>query len=145
MKILFVCRGNVVRSQMAEVIFKLLNNKHDVSSAGTKVVSPTTGESRHGQLLKDTKGAESVLIALKERGVEVAENVRTQLNPEMVEWADKIVVMAEPETIPDYLARSSKTVYWEIKDPRNTPLEEHKAIMNQIEARVKSFIEDNTL
>ena len=145
MKILFVCRGNVGRSQMAEAIFKLLNDKHEVSSAGTKVISPTTGESRHGQLLKDTRGAENVLAALKERGVEVGENVRTQLNPEMVKSADKIVVMAEPETIPEYLAQSPKMTYWEVKDPKGTSLEEHRAIMNQIEELVKDFILKNSL
>jgi protein-tyrosine-phosphatase len=144
MKILFVCRGNVGRSQMAEAIFKLLNDRHDVVSAGTKVVSKE-GESRHGQVLKDLPAAENVLIPLKERGIEVAENTRTQLSPDMVEWADKIVVMAESDTVPEYLAQSSKMIYWDVKDPKGTPIEEHRTIMNQIEEHVKKFIEENSL
>jgi len=82
---------------------------------------------------------------LRERGIEVAENTQTQLNPEMVEWADKIVVMAEPNTIPDYLSASPKAVFWEVKDPKGTPIEEHRAIMNQIEGLLKTYIAENSL
>jgi protein-tyrosine-phosphatase len=144
MKILFVCRGNVGRSQMAEAILKSINNKHHVASAGTRVVSKE-GESRHGQILKDLPAAENVILSLRDKGIGVAENTRTQLNPEMVEWADKIIVMAEPATVPDYLAQSPKAIYWEVKDPKGTPLEEHKNIMNQIEGLINNFIEESSL
>src|SRR3990167_8876934 len=98
MKILFICRENVGRSQMAEAIFKQLNDKHEILSAGTKVVSKD-GESRHGQILKDLPAAENVILVLKEKGIQVAENTRTQLSPDLVAWADKIIVMAVHETI----------------------------------------------
>lgn len=130
---------------MAEAIFKQLTNKHEVLSAGTKVVSPTTGESRHGQLLKDTKGAEYVIQILKENGIEVSDNSRTQLNPGLVDWADKIVCMAEPETIPDYLSQSPKFVYWKILDPKGTAWEAHKEIMSQIRGLIHNFIKENNL
>ena len=145
MKILFVCRGNVGRSQMAEVIFKQLNDKHEVLSAGTKVVS-TDGESRHGQSLKELLPAgENVILALREQGIEVAQNTRTQLSPEMVEWADIIVTMAEPDTVPNYLSESPKNTYWEVKDPKGTDLTEHIHIMKQIENLLKNFIEGKYL
>lgn len=141
MKILFLCRGNVGRSQMAEAIFKQLNNnEHEVLSAGTKVISPTTGESGHGQLLKDTIGAENVILVLKERGIDVSENMRTQLDPTLVAWADKIFCMAEEETIPDYLRQSPKVIYWKIIDPKGTALEAHKQIKDQIEGLVKDLL-----
>jgi protein-tyrosine-phosphatase len=144
MKILFVCRGNVGRSQMAEAVFKQLNNKHEIISAGTKVLSKD-GESRHGQILKDLPAAENVIIVLKEKGINIEDNSRTQLSPDLVEWADKIVVMAEQETIPDYLLKSPKAIYWKILDPKGTALEAHKIIMDQITNLIRKFISENSL
>jgi protein-tyrosine-phosphatase len=130
---------------MAEAIFKQLNNIHEVRSAGTKVVSPTTGESRHGQLLKDTKGAEDVISVLQGKGIEVRENSRTQLQPELIDWADKVICMAEEETIPDYLKNSPKAIFWKIVDPKGTAYEAHVVILEQIEGLVKEFIVSNNL
>ncbi len=144
MNILFVCKGNVGRSQMAEALFKQINNKHKVSSAGTTVVSKE-GESRDGQMLKEIPEIEKVLMPLREKGIEIAENTRTQLTPGMVEWADKIVVTVESEFIPDYLKNSSKVTYWDVKDPKGTSLEEHVVTMNQIGVLVRGFIEENSL
>jgi protein-tyrosine-phosphatase len=153
MKILFICRGNVGRSQMGEVIFNMLtdsesvhseNRKHVVMSAGTRVISKE-GESRHGQLLKDLPAANFVIDVLKEKGFDSSQNARTQLTPAMVDWADKIIVMAEPHTFPDYLANSPKTTYWEVADPKGTPIEEHRAAYDQIESLIKDYIKEHSL
>ena len=144
MKILFVCRGNVGRSQMAAEVFKQLNNKHEVLSAGTKVVSKE-GESRHGQILKDLPAAENVIRVFQDRGIDVSFNKRAQLDPDLVDWADKIVVMAEQVTIPDYLLSSPKATFWKILDPKGTALEAHKLILNQIDGLVREFIEKEKL
>lgn len=144
MKILFVCRGNAGRSQMAEALFRTLNDKYEVRSAGTQVVSKD-GESRDGQKLKDLINPEKIILPLKEKGVDVSEYVRTQLTPDMVNWADKIVVMAESETIPEYLSSSEKAEYWDVKDPKGTSMEEHVRTVGQIEGLVKKFIEANNL
>ena len=98
---------------------------HEVSSAGTRVVDKE-GNSRDGQKLKDLPAAEHVITCLAEEGIDVRENIRRQLTPAMVTDAEKIIVMAEPETIPDYLKDSPKTVYWGISDPKGTDLEAHR-------------------
>ena len=69
MKILFVCRGNVGRSQMAAAIYKKMFPEHDVTSAGTKVTDKD-GNSRHGQFLNTVQGSINVLAVLEEEGVD---------------------------------------------------------------------------
>lgn len=140
MKVLFVCRGNVGRSQMGEEIFKqLTNGEHETSSAGTKVYDKE-GVSQDGKKLGDLVAANEVVNSLKEIGVEAGDNVRTQLTPEMVEAADKIIVMAEPETIPDFLKNSDKVTYWEVGDPKGMDQEGTNKIRDQITELVKDFI-----
>ncbi|MBP9855945.1 MAG: low molecular weight phosphatase family protein [Candidatus Pacebacteria bacterium] len=140
MKILFVCRGNVGRSQMGEEIFRqLTKGEYETSSAGTSVYDKE-GVSQDGKKLGDLVAANEVVNSLKEIGVDAGDNVRTQLTPEMVEGADKIIVMAEPETIPDYLKNSDKVTYWEVADPKGMDQQDTNKIRDQITELVKGFI-----
>ena len=91
MKILFVCRGNVGRSQMAEVIFNKYS-KHKSSSAGTLILG------NKSQKLKDIPLTEPVIKFMKKEGIDISEKEIKQLNQEMCNEFDKIIVMAEPET-----------------------------------------------
>ncbi len=129
---------------MAEAVFKQLNSRHEVLSAGTKVLSKE-GESRHGQVLKELPAAENTILVLQERLVDISGKKRTQLDPRLADWADKIVVMAERETVPEYLLKSPKAVFWKIADPKGTALEAHRNILNHIDGLVRKFIEDNNL
>jgi protein-tyrosine-phosphatase len=145
MNILFICRGNVGRSQMAEAIFNDVCSGHEVKSAGTRVVN-YEGENVDGQALKDLlPGVENVFISLIERGIDVSKKARTQLTPEMIEWADRVVSMAEKERSPEYLLASPKIVFWNVADPKGLSLEEHRRIRDQIEDNVKLFIAEGKL
>jgi protein-tyrosine-phosphatase len=140
MKILFVCRGNVGRSQMAEEIFNMLTyGKHETTSAGTKV-RDKEGNDMNGQLLKDCKGAHNVLDALREFNIDILNKARVQLQPEMLNGVDKIVVMAEHENIPEYLKNDSRAIFWNVKDPKGTDLETHKQTMYQIKGMLEEWV-----
>ena len=138
MKILFICRSNVGRSQMASALFNKVAPGCEVKSAGIQVMDKD-GNSRDGQKLKDLSAAEHVIGVLKEEGIDAEEFVRRQLTPEMAEWADKIVVMAEPETIPDYLKDSPKIAYWDVKDPKGTSFEIHRETKEKIKELVNEL------
>jgi protein-tyrosine-phosphatase len=137
MKVLFVCTGNIGRSQIAEAVFKKYS-KHPVFSAGTKV------HEYEGQKLKDYP-ATNVIYSLKEEGFDISENRRNQVTPEMIKSFDKIILMAEPENTPDFLKNNKKVIYWEIKDLKGASLKEHKKGLLQIKELIKDFIEQNNL
>lgn len=145
MKVLFVCRANVGRSQMAE---EILRSYHlpgaDVSSAGTKVVDQERN-STEGQKLKDKDGAENVILVMEEKDIDVRENTRTQLSKEMVEENDLVVIMAEKESCPDYLADEKykdKILYWDLVDPKGMDLEQTRIKRDEIGGLIDFLVKD---
>ncbi|OHA32201.1 MAG: hypothetical protein A2928_00935 [Candidatus Taylorbacteria bacterium RIFCSPLOWO2_01_FULL_45_15b] len=136
MKVLFICRGNVGRSQFASALLKKMNLGHEVISAGTKVEGKD-GTSRHGQLLKDCNGAERVIDVMDEVGVNVRDNARTQLAPEMLPGVDRVIVMSEREHMPEYLNNWPGMVYWDVPDPKGHDVEFHREIREKVDALLK--------
>ena len=138
MKILFVCKGNIARSQMADIIFNKLSKRHYAISAGTVVGS------HEGQKIDDMDDLSDqyVIDCMKEIGLDVSEKTRKQLTKDMVEKADKIIVMAEIETIPNYLKNSKKTIFWNIENPKGKSLEEHRLVRDRIKTKVEELIKE---
>ena len=136
MKILFVCRGNVGRSTMAAALFTKYSGV-EAFSAGTKVFE------NENQKIKEIPLAEPVIRFMKKEGIDVAENIRTQITPEMVKKFDKIIVMAESETIPEYLSKSDKMELWGIEDPKGMDDEGYEKIISQIKLKLNQFIKEN--
>lgn len=110
MNILFVCQGNINRSQMAAAFFRQLMPEAEVLSAGVHADAS-------GKTLAEIPGG-SVGV-MQELDIDIS-NVRvTQLTESLVEWADKIVLMGEIPRggIPAYLTGSSKLIQWHVPDP----------------------------
>ena len=144
MKILFICRGNVGRSQIAEAFFnEFAAGKHIASSCGT-ITYTKEGESRHGQKLKDLKAAGEVVNSLKELGLDISENKIEQITEEVVRDAAKVVVMAEKDTLPDYITNNSKFIYWDIKDLKGLNQKDTNKIRDEISEKVKGLINELT-
>ena len=127
---------------MAEALFnKKYGPAHKATSGGTKVFSKE-GESRDGQKLRDLPAAAEVIEALCEFGIDAQDFLRTQITPDMLKGPDKIVVMAEPHTIPDYLTAAPNTIYWEVEDPKGLSLEDTKRIRDEIAKRIDTLMSE---
>ena len=129
MKVLFICRANVGRSQAAMSLYNQLYSS-GASSAGTKVAET-------GELLADRPGAENIISVMQEYGLDISKNTRIQVTQELAQHFDKLIVMAEPETIPEWLLQSAKTDIWTIQDPKGQDIPSTRRIVKEIEQKVK--------
>lgn len=65
-----------------------------------------------------------------------------QINEGMLTEIDKIVIMAEPETVPEYLEHDIRSIYWTINDPLKRSYEYYCDILAQIKSRVLDLIKE---
>ena len=139
MKVLFVCRANVSRSQTAQAFFNRLST-HRSQSAGT-----TVGDN-DGQTIREHLAGRGfldfVFDILKDEGVDILESERTQVTPTMVEEADRVIVMTERDFLPDYLLGSKKVDYWDIRDTLRQPYDVTLEVTIQIRRRVQTLVEE---
>jgi len=82
---------------------------------------------------------EYVIEVMKELGIDLSNHIRKQLTPELVNKADKIIVMDKKENLPDYLINSGKMIFWDVEDAAGTDLEFHQKIRDQIKTLVDSI------
>ena len=132
MNILFVCRANVGRSQMAAALY---NNLYPdtASSAGTAVDEP-------GQFLSDRPGAKNAIEVMHELGIDISKNERTQLYEKDQLKYDLIVVMTDSGTIPDFLKQGENVEFWDVDDPRYMDLDETRKVRDLIKSSIDKLI-----
>jgi arsenate reductase (thioredoxin) len=123
-KVLFVCVGNQGRSVIAERLFRrAADGRHQARSAGS---SP--GTAVHPQVLE----------ALAELTVDASDHVPHKLDNEDVAWADVVVATCD-DACP--VIPGKRYVSWRLPDPKNLPLEQVRAIRDQIKQRVEELLQ----
>jgi arsenate reductase len=132
MKILFVCRGNVSRSQIAEAYYNYFTKSNGASSAGVLDFTP----------FKYGHPAEEVIQVMKEDGIDISEQIVKIITKEMVNDVDKIFIMCKKEECPEFLLNSNKITFWDIDDPYNKSLEDHRRIRGEVKEYVKQLIKE---
>jgi protein-tyrosine-phosphatase len=121
--VLFVCVANSGRSVMAERLFRrAAGDRHAARSAGS-----APGAHAHPQ----------VLAALTELGIDASDHVPHRLDAEDVEWADVVVATCN-DACP--VVPGKRYVNWQLPDPKERPLEDVRAIRDDIESRVNSLL-----
>ena len=142
MEVLFVCNGNITRSQIAKAMFNRLSTNH-AECAGTRV------HQQEGQTLKEVveeasaRGVTVVVLQLMaEERLDLSENTRKQVTPAMVDAADKVIVMADRDTLPDYVLSSEKVVFWELQDTLEASYQFVRGIKDKIAQRVHDLVQE---
>ncbi|MDB5167520.1 MAG: Protein-tyrosine-phosphatase [Candidatus Saccharibacteria bacterium] len=139
MKILFVCRANVGRSQMAAAFYNKFTGTHDADSAGTKVDVP--GETL---LERFNRNEQTYTLGIMEHdGIDISNSKRTQLTQDMLDHYDTIINMSELENTPDWLSTNPKYIYWEVTDPGARSREATIIAKDIIKEKVKEFISES--
>ena len=141
---LFVCNGNITRSQIAKALFNRLSTNH-AESAGTRVQKDNREGQTLGEVVEEAAawGVSVVVLQLMaEEQMDLSENTRKQVTAAMVEAADKVIVMADRDTLPEYMLSCEKVVFWDLVDTLEASYEFVLAVKEQIKQRVHDLVHE---
>lgn len=135
MTVLFICNGNVARSQEAEIFFNALaGSDHRAISAG---VNPKPG-----------KPIDPVVVrVMQEAAFSMAAAQRKPVTPVMAASADLVVSFKPAAELPEAVLSSGKSIrYWDdIADPQGQSLEFHRQTRDAVERRVRALVDEIAL
>ena len=135
--ILFVCHGNVARSQFAEALVRQ-RGVPEVMSAGTHVP-----DEREGNTLADDgqTARDAAQRFLQITGIGISRMERKRLSQQMVDRATRIIVMTDPSHLPGYVAGASdKVEFWGVDDPHGMDAEGYRVVIDDIRGRVEALL-----
>ena len=123
-RVLFVCIHNAGRSQMAAALLELVaERRHEARSAGSD-----PGEHVHAEVVE----------VMRELGIDLADRVPHLLDRADAEWADVVVTMGCGDACP-YIP-GKRYVDWDLTDPKGLPLDEVRAIRDDIRSRIETLV-----
>jgi arsenate reductase len=117
---LFVCIGNAGRSQMAQAFYEQLG-----------------GEARSAGSRPETHLHESVVRAMRDVGIDIADREPKGFTDADVEWADVIVTMGCGDVCPVFPGRDY--LDWNLPDPVSMDADEVVALRDEIRQRVAAL------
>jgi protein-tyrosine-phosphatase len=126
--VLFVCVHNAGRSQMAAAFLRLrAGDAIEVRSAGTTPadeIQPVVRE------------------AMAEVGIDLGDVVPKKLEADTVEASDVVITMGCGDACPVF--PGVRYLDWELPDPAGRPIEDVRAIRDDIDRRVADLVADLT-
>ena len=137
--ILFICHGNVARSQFAAALYHSLTGQEAVS-AGTHV-----RPEKDNILLKDDgEAARRALTHFQTvTGIDLSDRQRKPLSRKLTERADRIIVLTEREHLPSWFSEClHKADFWEVADPHDMDFAGYQQTVDLITDRLQRLISD---
>lgn len=125
-KVVFVCVENSCRSQMAEGFARL--------HAAGRIEAHSAGSKPSGRV-----NATAVQV-MREKGVDLLEHSSKGLDDLPSGKWDAVVTMGCGDACPSLAA--VRRLDWALPDPKRMPLEEFRAVRDEIEARVKALLDE---
>jgi arsenate reductase len=111
---------------MSQALFeRFAGGRHDAQSAGTE-----PGPRVHP----------AVVTVMKEEGIDLSRRVPRRLTDDLGRWADVVITMGCGDTCP--VIPGKRYIDWELCDPKDLPLDDVRAIRDDIEARVRDLVKD---
>lgn len=119
-----MCVQNAGRSQMAEALFtRAAGGSHEARSAGSEPAAHVHPE---------------VVESMRELGIDLGGRRPHRLERADAEWADIVVTMGCGDACP--VVPGAQYVDWQLPDPAGRPLEEVRAVRDEIQARVEALL-----
>jgi len=137
MKILFICKNNQFRSQMAASIYNQITGTNDADSAGTFVGSADVPE---GTIIEKYFRSPDFFELMEANGMDIRKNLTKKLLPQMIDNASVVISMAEEPFIPDFLRNNNKVIWWKVENPAFASREVSETIFSQIKNLIKEII-----
>jgi arsenate reductase len=120
---LFVCVHNAGRSQLAQALYERRGG--EARSAGTDPAAEVQ---------------QTVVEALAELGIDLADRRPKRLTDEDAQWADVVVTMGCGDQCP--VLAGKEYVDWQLVDPAGMSLEEVRELRDEIGRRVDELARD---
>jgi arsenate reductase len=125
-EVLFVCVHNAGRSQMAAgLLDRAAQGRVHVRSAGS-----APSDEIHG----------NVRAAMDEIGVDLSKEFPKPLTDEVVRATDVVITMGCGDACPVYPGK--RYLDWDLPDPQGQPMENVRAIRDEIDRRVRALLEE---
>jgi len=133
-KIIIICTGNSIRSQIAEGFFKKYKNNWEVRSAGT-----------------NPKGLNLLAVyVMLEKGIDISDQKSKNLDQFINSKFDYVITVCDNtrENCP-YFSGGAEYIHWSFPDPdifignEEDRINEFRKVRDAIEKKILSFIQDD--
>lgn len=135
-KLVFVCRGNKFRSPVAEALF----NQNPIE--GWKAFSYGTQVEKEGwqkmKLSEFGRGIQIIIDEMKKLNIDISDKQCIQIFPEYLKDIDKVIILAEKEFVPDWLAKYNYD-RWEIPNPEFVPDDNGRSIIELLSNKINTL------
>jgi protein-tyrosine-phosphatase len=113
MRVLFICKANVFRSQIATAIY---NNLADNGSTAESYGTAVDYEGTEGTSLSSYPELSEYLEFMKSKGMDISDNNCRQITAEALTNASQVILILESEFVPTWL-NSHPHEFWSIPNP----------------------------